>query len=169
MSIAAPHTPARPPSIVAAFWLILGSAALTVVSTAVATANVLSPDGEAALRRSIESTPGALDGELDLDSLVAMAQATGIVIQVFFALFSIAIALWIAFGLRAGRRYIRIVATVLGVLQLLATVVAPSPIAIVSLMVVALAVVLSWTNASSRHLAAHSAARRTLRETVAVG
>lgn len=122
--------------------------------------NLFSAEGTAAIADNLKSTPGALDGELNIDSLVRISQTTAVAIQAFFVVLSIAVALWIAFALRAGRRYIRIVASVLVILQLFATLVSPSPLSIVSLVVVAAAVVLSWLPLSSSYLTQRTALRR---------
>lgn len=169
MSITPYAAPVRPSTLVMTFWLLLASAALTVVSSATAALAVFSPEGEAALRTSLEATPGAQVGEIDTDTLVAVSQTTAVAIQAFLAVFSVVIVLWIAFSLRAGRRYIRVVLTILTSLQLIATLAAPSVIAVVSLVVVLTAVVLVWLPASSGYLNARTAARRGATEPVMVG
>lgn len=143
----------------AAFWLFLASAILTVVGGVISVVNLFSDAGAAAIAGNLASTPGALDGELDLDSLVRISQTTAVAIQAFLVVISIAVVLWIAFALRAGRRYIRIVATVLIALQIFATAASPSPLSILSLIVVAAAVILSWLRPSNRYLAQRTALR----------
>ncbi|MDF2920268.1 MAG: hypothetical protein K0S70_4486 [Microbacterium sp.] len=169
MSITPYAAPVRPRTLVLAFWLLLASACLTVASSATAALAVFSPDGEAALRASLQATPGADVGELDTDTLVAVSQTTAVAIQAFLALVSVVIVLWIAFSLRAGRRYIRVVLTILAGLQVIAAAAAPTAVALISLVVVLAAVVLTWLPASSGYLTARTAARRAAPETVMVG
>lgn len=144
----------------AAFWLLLASAVLTIVGGVTSVANLFSDEGAAAIARNLESTPGALDGELDIDSLVRISQTTAVAIQAFFVAISIAVILWIAFTLRTGRRYIRIVTSVLVALQFFATLTSPSLISIISLIVLSGAVILSWLPPSSSYFAQRTALRR---------
>lgn len=161
--------PRKPATIVLAFWALITSAALTVAATVLSVVDVTSASGEAALEDSITRTSGALDGELDLETLVAISQTTAVALQVLFAVLSLGLVLWIAFTLRAGRRYIRIVASVLVVLQALTTVAAASPISVASLVVVVVAVVASWMPPSERYLAECALRRRDAREFAGAG
>lgn len=142
----------RPTVITWSFWLLLLSGAIAVVGTAISIINLLSPAGVKELRDTILATPGTLEGELDVDTLVGVSQATAIGVQVLTGLVSLILVLWIAFAIRGGRRYIRIVATVLVTLQAFGTAAAPSATAIVNLGVVIVAVALAWTAPASRYI-----------------
>ncbi|KDP90753.1 MULTISPECIES: hypothetical protein [Clavibacter] len=151
---------ARPTTVTAAFWLVLLSAAVAAVSAFLAIQTLLSAQGSEELRRTIEATPEAAGGDIDMDSLVGIARATAVAIQVLLIVVSMAIALWIAFAMRSGRAYIRVVAVVLSVFQAVGTVTAPSPASVVSLALIVAALVLIWAPASSRYVARRTAGRR---------
>ncbi len=151
---------ARPFTITVAFWCLVASIVVAVVSTAIAVAGQLSPTGTAALADSIRQTPGALDGELDVDTLVTIAQATSVGMQVLLAAISLGITLWVAFAVRAGRGYIRIVASVLLALQLVGFITGPSVAGVIALLLVSAAVTAMWLPTSSGYFLAAAERRR---------
>ena len=112
------------------------------------------------LRQSISETPDALEGEIGIDSLISLAQSTSIIIHVILLLVTVGVTLWIAMALRAGRGYIRIVASALVLLQALSTVASPAAISVVSLAITAVAVTLSWTPPSTQYFAEKKSQRR---------
>lgn len=150
----------RPTTIVAACWLLTASALLTLVAAATTGVALASPDGTASLENSIRSTPEALDGELPVESLVSIALATAIGVQAVIAAMTLGVIVWIVVALRSGRAYIRIVLTVLVLLQAVATVSAPSVLTVGNLLLVVAAVALSWARPSSAYIAAVSQSRR---------
>lgn len=152
----------------AAFWLLLVSAVLALAGGAASVVDIYTVEGAAAIAANLKSTPGALDGELDIDSLIRISQVTAVAIQVLFIAVSVSVVLWIALALRGGHRYIRVVASVLVVFQLLVTAASPSPLSLVSLGVVSGAVILSWLPSSSSYLAHRTALRRRTSETISV-
>ena len=151
---------ARPGTITMAFWLVIMSAGLAIAGALMSVANVMSAEGTAMLRETISATPEALDGEIGIDALVSIARSTAIAIQVLLVVVSLIVVLWIAITLRAGRGYIRIIASVLVTLQAVSMVAAPTALSIASLIIMGAAVVLTWTNSSTRYIAESTADRR---------
>jgi len=135
-----------------------------LVAAVITITALASAEGAAELAESIRATPEALEGELDIETLVSIAQATAIGVQVLMAVLTLAVIVWIILALRAGRGYIRIVLSVLAVLQAFATLSAPSALTVANLVLVATAVVLSWLPPSSHYIAATSRRRRDERQ-----
>ncbi|MFJ6418679.1 hypothetical protein [Paeniglutamicibacter sp. NPDC091659] len=151
---------ARPRTITIAFWLVILSAGFAIASSAISIASVMSPQGAAMLREGIYATPEALEGEIGIDALVSIAQSTAVVIQALLVLITLGVTLWIAIALRAGRGYIRILASILFFLQALGTIASPTVLSIGSLIVIGAAVALSWAAPSTRYISESTAHRR---------
>lgn len=103
----------RPREVEISFWLIIGAAALTVVTTILGLSSLGSP----AMRNQFEMIMGQQGGEVQMDTeaLVGIAAT----VTVIFAIISIALYLLIGFMVRKGKNWARITATVLAVLSLL--------------------------------------------------
>jgi hypothetical protein len=148
--------PERPASITRAVQLMYVGAALSLVGLVVAWATKSQIKDKLA-DASTTLTPSELDTALN----VALGVAT------FFALVGVGLWLWMAATNKAGRSWARVVATVLGALNVLSTLYGLRSSAGVSILLSVLSLVLAvtilvllWRPASSAYYQASAAARR---------
>lgn len=96
------------------FWLILAAGLLTLIGIPFASATLNSPEGRSMIEEALAAQGGDAAG-VDADSLISIAVTVFIVISVIFAgLYAL-----VAFGVRKGKNWARILGTVFAAISLL--------------------------------------------------
>lgn len=146
--------PPRPTVVTAAFWLLIASAVVAVISAIVSALTLSSPESRAELRRVLESELAGQDtGGLSLDSLVDVSVTTAIAGVVIIAAISAIITVVLAFLIKRGNRVGRILVTVFAALKLISFFLAIDAIGGVSLLLYVVAAVLVWLPAAAPYFA----------------
>lgn len=112
---ATPDAPARPKQVSISFWILLVSVVLSVLSVPLGIAGLNSDASREAMEEQLANAPGGSAGVTVDDAIAA-----GTVLLVIVAVLSVAITALVAFFIRKGYNWARIVLTVFAVLSLLA-------------------------------------------------
>lgn len=152
--------PLRPRSIVLVFWLLLLSALVQIGVAVIIGVDVVSPASRAELLRALQEEPGVSQAPGSVDGAVAMSLAVAIGAQAVVTAIVVGALVWVAWGIRTGRGYLRIVAAVLLVLQLLSTVLAFSWLALSAALILGGVSVVSWLPSASRYIWLRTEIRR---------
>ncbi|MSR98584.1 hypothetical protein [Arthrobacter sp. BL-252-APC-1A] len=155
---AAPPAPVRPKQVDLGFWLLIAAAVVSVISIPVTLSWMNSSEFKEMLAET-STTP--ISGS-EMDAIIAVTAA----ITIFFSAISVVIALLVAFFIRKGHNWARIVATVFaalgafGLINLSTAGALMTLLTVLSILLPIVAVVMLWMKPSTEYFNASKAFRQ---------